>query len=114
MSRVWIPVPDVDFDVTEVAVPWRMLTDAGHEVVFATESGSTAPAADPLLLSGVVFGQLGAEPEPRAFYGAMIESPELSAPVGWGEIAVEDGCYVSARWPGDAYLFTEKLLERLS
>jgi putative intracellular protease/amidase len=26
---------------------------------------------------------------------------------------VEDGRYVSARWPGDAYLFTRKLLERL-
>jgi len=26
---------------------------------------------------------------------------------------VEDGRYVSARWPGDAYLFSEKLLARL-
>jgi putative intracellular protease/amidase len=26
---------------------------------------------------------------------------------------VEDGRYVSARWPGDAYLFAKKLLERL-
>ncbi|NOU30323.1 MAG: thiamine biosynthesis protein ThiJ, partial [Polyangiaceae bacterium] len=26
---------------------------------------------------------------------------------------VEDGAYVSARWPGDAYLFARKLLERL-
>jgi putative intracellular protease/amidase len=26
---------------------------------------------------------------------------------------VEDGSYVSARWPGDAYLFAKKLLERL-
>jgi putative intracellular protease/amidase len=26
---------------------------------------------------------------------------------------VEDGRYVSARWPGDAYLFTRKLIERL-
>jgi hypothetical protein len=26
-----------------VAVPWRLLTDLGHEVVFATESGGAAP-----------------------------------------------------------------------
>jgi putative intracellular protease/amidase len=26
---------------------------------------------------------------------------------------VEDGRYVSARWPGDAYLFAKKFIERL-
>ncbi|XES01194.1 hypothetical protein HEP87_62550 [Streptomyces sp. S1D4-11] len=39
--RVLMPVPDRDFDVTEVAVPWRILTDAGHEVVLATEHAGT-------------------------------------------------------------------------
>ena len=38
-----------------------LLTRAGHEVVFATEQGGAAPAADPLLLDGVLFGQLGAD-----------------------------------------------------
>ncbi|HEX4700704.1 MAG TPA: type 1 glutamine amidotransferase domain-containing protein [Pseudonocardiaceae bacterium] len=42
-----MPLPDRDFDVTEVAVPWRLLTDAGHQVVFATEHGGQAPGADP-------------------------------------------------------------------
>ncbi|MEK8173467.1 hypothetical protein NKH77_44695 [Streptomyces sp. M19] len=45
--------------MTEVAVPWRILRDGGHEVVFATERPGTVPAADPLLLTGVVFGRLG-------------------------------------------------------
>ena len=27
---------------------------------------------------------------------------------------VEDGHYVSARWPGDAYLFTQRFLGKLS
>jgi putative intracellular protease/amidase len=45
-STVLIPFPDHDFDVTEVAVPWRLLVDAGHRVVFATENGGR-PAADP-------------------------------------------------------------------
>ena len=33
VARVLVPLPDRDFDVTEVAVPWAMLTEAGHEVV---------------------------------------------------------------------------------
>jgi hypothetical protein len=61
---VLIPVPERDFDVTEVAVPWRLLTRAGHDVVFADEHAGTHPEADPRLLTGVLFGQLGAEREP--------------------------------------------------
>ncbi|WP_406002319.1 type 1 glutamine amidotransferase domain-containing protein [Streptomyces sp. NBC_00829] len=84
--RVLIPVPDRDFDVTEVAVPWRMLTDAGHQAVFATEWAGTRPAADPRLLTGVVFGRLGAAPEPRRFYEELTRSPEFRATVAWGEV----------------------------
>ncbi|MGA4950543.1 type 1 glutamine amidotransferase domain-containing protein [Streptomyces lydicamycinicus] len=65
--RVLMPVPDRDFDVTEVAVPWRLLTDAGHRVVFATEHAGTRPAGDPQLLRGVLFGQLGAAEEGTQF-----------------------------------------------
>jgi putative intracellular protease/amidase len=43
--------------VTEVAVPWAILRDAGHQVVFATEKAGTPPAADPRLLTGVLFGR---------------------------------------------------------
>ena len=90
MSNIWIPLPDTDFDVTEVAVPWRLLTDAGHSVVFATESGAAAPACDPLLLTGVVFGQLGAEAEAKAFYSEMIQSPAFQAPRAWGALDVSE------------------------
>jgi putative intracellular protease/amidase len=83
--RVLVPLPDRDFDVTEVAVPWRLLTRRGHEVVFATEKGAT-PAADPLLLTGVLFGQLGAEPEPKAFYRELERDPAFVAPLRWSHI----------------------------
>ena len=33
MARVLMPLPDCDFDVTEVAVPWKLLREAGHDVV---------------------------------------------------------------------------------
>src|SRR4051794_19159326 len=88
--RVLMPVPDRDFDVTEVAVPWRLLTDAGHEVVLATERAGSTPAADPRLLTGVVFGQLGADEEPRRFYQELTASPEFTATVSWAEVKVEE------------------------
>ncbi len=77
-----MPLPDRDFDVTEVAVPWKLLREAGHEVVIATEAGAT-PACDPLLITGVVFGLLGAREEPIAFYRELEKSPEFVSPVAW-------------------------------
>jgi len=88
--RVLMPLPDRDFDVTEVSVPYHLLTAAGHEVVFATEHGA-APEADPLLLRGVLFGQLGAEPEPRAFYREMESRPAFQRPLRWD--AIDPGDY---------------------
>lgn len=85
MARVLVPLPDRDFDPTETAVPWRTLTRAGHDVVFATERGAV-PACDPLLVRGVMFGELGAKPEPKAFYAEMVASKELRKPITWSEI----------------------------
>lgn len=84
MARVLFPLPDRDFDVTEVAVPWKLLREAGHEPVFATEAGAT-PACDPLLLTGVVFGKLGARPEPIEFYRELERAPEFAAPRRWAD-----------------------------
>lgn len=98
MAQILIPLPDVDFDTTEVAVPWKILTRAGHQVVFATEAGGHAPACDPLLLSGVIFGQLGAAPEPKAFYAEMIRTPAFLAPRAWA--ALEPADYGALLLPG--------------
>jgi putative intracellular protease/amidase len=81
--RVLIPLPDRDFDVTEVAVPWRLLRAAGHQVVFATERAGTVPAADPRLLDGVIFGQLGAAPEAKDFYAELTGAPEYASTASW-------------------------------
>jgi putative intracellular protease/amidase len=84
--RVLVPLPDRDFDVTEVVVPWQILRQAGHQVVFATERAGTVPAADPRLLTGVLFGQLGAAPEPRTGYGELTRAAEFSATAAWDEL----------------------------
>src|SRR5580693_4380002 len=90
MAKVLFCVPDRDFDTTEVAVPWRLLTRAGHDVVFATEKGHGAPACDPLLLSGVLFGKLGADPEPKAFYRELEQAPEFKRPIAWETLRAAD------------------------
>jgi putative intracellular protease/amidase len=88
--RVWMPLPDRDFDTTEVAVPWKVLSDDGHEVVFATERGGSAPECDPKLIDGVIFGQLGAAEEPIAFYRELQEAPEFTKPTSWHDIEPRD------------------------
>ncbi len=89
MATVLFPLPDRDFDLTEVSVPWKLLREAGHDVVFATEAGAT-PACDPLLLTGVVFGKLGAHAEPIAFYRELERSPEFVAPRRWSDCKVDE------------------------
>jgi putative intracellular protease/amidase len=88
MAKILFPLPDRDFDVTEVAVPWKLLREAGHEPIFATEAGAT-PACDPLLLTGVVFGKLGARPEAIEFYKQLETAPELVSPLAWGDCSVD-------------------------
>jgi putative intracellular protease/amidase len=96
MATVLIPLPDRDFDVTEVAVPWKVFTEAGHRVVFATERGSVTPACDPLLLDGVIFGKLGARPDAIACYRELEADPAFRAPVSWRGLdpAAFDGLFL--------------------
>lgn len=55
--RALMPLPNADFDPTEAAVPWKVLSEAGIEVVVATPDGKEA-AADPIVLSGKELGFL--------------------------------------------------------
>lgn len=50
-KKILIPIPNQDFDPTEVAVPWRVLTNQGHQVVFATPDGKQG-RADDLMVTG--------------------------------------------------------------
>jgi putative intracellular protease/amidase len=93
-----MPLPDRDFDVTEVAVPWRVLREAGHQVVFATEHAGTVPAADPRLLNGVLFGQLGAVPKVRSFYDELTRTAQFAATVAWD--GLDPGSFDGLLLPG--------------
>src|SRR5579863_8831790 len=89
MATVLFPLPDHDFDVTEVAVPWKLLREAGHEPMFATENGAT-PACDPLLLTGVVFGKLGARADAIACYRELERAPAFTSPIAWRAARPDD------------------------
>lgn len=100
MGTVLVPIPDRDFDPTEVAVSWRVLTDNGHRVVFATESGAPA-AADDIMISGrgldvwsalpvlgalpVVGLALRANKDGRSAYRDMLMANEFQHPIAWAE-----------------------------
>src|ERR1700676_3383754 len=104
MGTVLIPIPDRDFDPTEVAVSWQVLTGAGHRVVFATESGAPASADDmmvtgrgldvwsavPVLRRAVVLGRmLRANKDARNAYALMQQSPEYQHPLTWTHAALD-------------------------
>jgi putative intracellular protease/amidase len=98
VGTVLIPIPDRDFDPTEVAVSWSVLTRNGHRVVFATESG-TPGVADDIMLTGrgldvwSALPLLGAIPligltlrankTGRRAYRDMVRSNEFQHPVSW-------------------------------
>jgi putative intracellular protease/amidase len=96
-ARIWMALPDRDFEPGEAAIPWRMLTQAGHKVVIATENGAS-PEADQRLLEGVLFGKMGASADAKAAYAEMQASPEYRSPVAWNTI--EPSAYDGLVLPG--------------
>lgn len=104
MGTVLIPIPDRDFDPTEVAVSWHVLTANGHRVVFATESGNPG-VADDIMVTGrgldfwsalpglgaitVVGRMLRANKDARRAYQAMLQSPEYQHPLSWSGASLD-------------------------
>ena len=90
MAAVLVPLPRIDFDPTEAGVPWRVLSEAGHEVVFATPDGMPAQA-DPRMLHGTGLGLLGpmlrAQGNAVADHDRMARSAAYRAPIAWADIA---------------------------
>ncbi|KAA3613315.1 MAG: hypothetical protein DWQ05_17655 [Calditrichaeota bacterium] len=89
MKRILIPLPTKDFDPTEAAIPWKMLTQAGHAVVFATPDGTKAEA-DFRMVCGAGLGPfkkfLMADKNGVSAYKSMHGSPEFDAPIRYAEI----------------------------
>ncbi|WP_165187720.1 type 1 glutamine amidotransferase domain-containing protein [Caulobacter soli] len=94
MAKVLIPIPARDFDPTEVAIPWKVLTERGHAVAFATPDGRPG-AADEIMVTGkglpLVGGLLRANAEARAAYAAMLTDPAFQTPRRWDDFGAFDG-----------------------
>jgi len=104
-KTVLIPIPNLDFDPSEVAIPWRVLSDRGHRVLFATPNGASA-AADPLMLSGEGLDAWGfipllkkikllglalrANATARAAYAELQAAPAFQAPLRYADLRVAD------------------------
>jgi putative intracellular protease/amidase len=101
VAAVLIPLPDSDFDPTEVAVSWAVLGQLGYRVLFATPSGRPA-RADDMMLTGrgldpwgfvpglshlVGVGRLfRADDRARAAHTQMVRSREYRNPGRWDSI----------------------------
>lgn len=103
MGTVLIPIPDRDFDPTEVAVSWRVVTGHGHQVVFASESGAPGTADDvmvtgrgldiwsavPVLGAIPIVGlMLRANKDGRGAYRDMLHSKEFQHPSSWARASL--------------------------
>lgn len=105
MGTVLIPIPDRDFDPTEVAISWQVLRADGHRVVFATESG-TPGVADDIMVTGrgldfwsaipvlgaitVVGRMLRANKAGRRAYQDMLRAEEYQHPSSWRETTLDN------------------------
>ncbi len=103
--KIIMPLPSHDFDPTEAAVSWKIVHDAGHEVVFATPDGKRG-FADPLMITGEgldpwgwipgikkikIFGLLLRAAAPGlAAYSAMEEDANFLNPKAYEELSIED------------------------
>src|SRR5579859_7170718 len=96
-ANVMIPLPDRDFDTTEVSIPWELFVKAGLRVTFSTETGQIGQT-DPRLLTGVIFGQLGAKPEAIAAYRELEQQEAFQHPLPYD--AIETGRYDMLLLPG--------------
>jgi putative intracellular protease/amidase len=101
LARVLIPLPARDFDPSEAAVGWQVLSKAGHSVTFATPDGRPA-ATDEMMLSGEGLDLWGCIPlfrklpligllmransDARNAYAAMIADPHYAAPLRWDAV----------------------------
>ena len=101
MAKILIILPQTDFDPTEVALPWRVWTGAGHDVWFATETGKPA-TCDPITLTGaglpVLAASLKCRLEGEAAYAAMIAAPRYKKPLTWVKARAAD--FAALHFPG--------------
>jgi len=86
---ILMPLPDRDFDPSETAIPWKILTENRLQVVFATPYGNPG-LADMRMVTGEGLGVwkrlLAARKDALADYGLMLGSHEFNNPIKYAAI----------------------------
>jgi putative intracellular protease/amidase len=105
MTRILIAPASLDYDPTEVAVPWLLLSGAGHEVSFATADGARAHP-DELMLTGegldpwafipglkrlrAIGRVLGADENARRAHAKLEQDARFLAPARFADLRPQD------------------------
>lgn len=120
-KKVLIPLPSIDFDPTECAVPWHILKSSDVEVIFATPDGKKAMCDQKMLHGRGLFifaSVLKADLSAQQKYVELENSKEFKNPIKWSEI--ESTHYDGILLPGGhaqgmkVYLESSKLQEIVS
>jgi len=100
-KQILIPIPSYGFDPTEVAIPWKLLSENGFEITFATPKGKIAEG-DKIMLTGEGLGVfkkiLKASENAVSTYKLMLESKEFNHPIKYDEI--DENQFYSIYLPG--------------
>jgi len=88
-----MPLAACDFDPTETAVPWKVLTERGHMVRFATPEGLPGRADERMLTGeglGVARSMLMADINGRRAYGEMVASRAFQNPQSYTSLSGQE------------------------
>lgn len=100
-QKILIPLPSYGFDPTETAIPWKLLSENGFKVTFATPQGNKAEG-DRIMITGKglgIFKQLlKARKDAVKAYWKMYESSEFNNPIKYEDMEEKD--YDSILLPG--------------
>jgi len=104
-KKIIIPLPNHDFDPTEVAIPWKLMCDAGFAVFFATPTGQVAKC-DPMMITGEGLDPWGwipflnkikliglllrADKQARDAYQALKQDQHFQAPLKYADLSIEN------------------------
>lgn len=93
MKQIIIPLPNFGCDPTEVAIPWKLLSQKKIEIVFATPNGKKA-STDPIMLTGeklsVWKSLLAARKDAVSAYQEMEQSESFCNPISYSQINKDD------------------------
>ena len=91
--KILIPLPSYGFDPTEVAIPWKIISENNFEIVFATPQGKKA-LTDTKMLNGDNLGIwktiLQAKQDAIKAYSEMEKSELFCNPIKYSDINEED------------------------